>query len=310
MREVLDSYHKEEPEPEPEPLKTPEPSLSASDIRSIVADEMAKLSKPEKKEPAALSPEMIRAIIRSEMKTSEPIKEERPTPITVVIREPEAAKPVEVIKPEPKPEPAPAPAPAPTPSITVVVNNPASETKPAVEPVIEAPKPEPLPIPSVAEPESKDADEEGGDGKIIRIPFTDRMKMADENMKSNYNELKSEILSYGVKCRTSNSGDTFRLHKVTYVKLTIAGKSLKLYMALDPKDYATSTLPISDASSKKIYEAIPLVFKVKSDLSLRRAKQLIADVFDKANLDQGPVVPHNWADELVNSDESDDSDED
>ena len=45
-------------------------------------------------------------------------------------------------------------------------------------------------------------------------------------MKANFNELKSEIMSYGVHSRVSNSGDTFRLHAVTFVKITIAGNSI------------------------------------------------------------------------------------
>ena len=94
-------------------------------------------------------------------------------------------------------------------------------------------------------------------------------------MKDNYNELKNEILSYGVKSRISNSGDTFRLHRKTYVKITIAGKSLKLYFALDPKDYKDSTIPFQDAGEKNAYAEIPFVFKVKSELSMKRAKQLI-----------------------------------
>lgn len=134
--------------------------------------------------------------------------------------------------------------------------------------------------------------------KIIRIPFPTRMLEADDQMKSNYNELKSEILAYGAKSRVSNSGDTFRLHKVTFVKIAIAGKSLKLYLALDPKDYADSPLPIQDVSHKNIYADIPLVFKVKSELSMRRAKQLISDVMEKNGLEQGKVKPNNWVDAL------------
>ena len=145
--------------------------------------------------------------------------------------------------------------------------------------------------------------------KIIRIPFPTRMLDADKDMKSNYSELKSEILSYGVKSRISNSGDTFRLHKITFVKITIAGKSLKLYFGLNPKDYANTPLPVQDVSHKNIYKDIPLVFKVKSELSLRRAKQLIADVMDKNGLEQGKIVPHNWAAELKDYKPSDKDDD-
>ena len=117
-------------------------------------------------------------------------------------------------------------------------------------------------------------------------------------MKDNSNEIKNEILSYGVKSRISNSGDTFRLHRKTYVKITIAGKSLKLYFALDPKDYKDTTIPVNDAGEKGIYEEIPLVFKVKSGLSVKRCKQLIADVMEKDNLVQGEIGKVNWVKEI------------
>lgn len=141
---------------------------------------------------------------------------------------------------------------------------------------------------------------------IIRIPFTDRMLSADADMQRNYNELKNEILSYGVNSRVSNSGDTFRLHRKTYVKLTIAGLSLKLYFALDPNDYKDSTIPVQDAGHKGIYEEIPLVFKVKSGLSMRRCKQLIQDVMEKNGLEQGEVGHVDWVNELKNKVNDDD----
>ena len=145
---------------------------------------------------------------------------------------------------------------------------------------------------------------------IIRIPFTERMLNADKEMQDNYNELKNEILSYGVNSRVSNSGDTFRLHRKTYIKITIAGLSLKLYFALNPDDYKDSTLPIQNAGHKGIYEEIPLVFKVKSGLSMRRCKQLIQDVFDKNGLEQGEIGNTNWVEELKNVQAEDDKDED
>ena len=117
-------------------------------------------------------------------------------------------------------------------------------------------------------------------------------------MKKNYNELKNEILSYGVNSRVSNSGDAFRLHRKTYVKITIAGLSLKLYFALNPDDYKDSTIPVQDAGHKGIYEEIPLVFKVKSGLSMRRAKELIQTVMDKDGLEQGTIADTDWVEKL------------
>ena len=68
-------------------------------------------------------------------------------------------------------------------------------------------------------------------------------------------------------------------------------------------------MPIQDAGHKGIYAEIPLVFKVKSGLSMRRCKQLIQDVFDKNGLEQGEIGNIDWVEELKNA-PSDDSDED
>lgn len=175
------------------------------------------------------------------------------------------------------------------------------------EPKVEEPVPEPVkeePKPVVEEPK-----EEKPAKVYERISFIDRMIASDEEMHVNYNLLKNEILSYGVKSRVSNSGDTFRLHKKTYVKITIAGKSLKLYFALDPKDFEDTTMPVQDAGHKGIYADIPLVFKVRSELSMRRCKDLIQTVMEKDNLEQGEVLTTDWVEELKNIAEEKDNDD-
>ena len=302
-------------------------TLTADQIRQIIAEEFsrqeeAKPAPAPAPTPAPLSAEDIRQIIADELRSVKTTSDKPAAPVTIIVREPlerkEAAKPAPVVsevKAEPvKEEPKPAPAPAPEPV----------KEEPQPEPVKE-PEPEPEPEPESVAPaeEPSEPEEEENTGKrvvgqvnpnlpphekIIRIPFQTRMAEIDDDLKNRYNELKSEIMSYGVKSRVSNSGDTFRLHKVTFVKMTIAGKGLKLYMALDPKDYANTTLPIQDAGHKGTYKDIPLVFKVKSDLSMRRAKQLIADVMSKNGLTQGEVVKRDWIAEIGNA-SSEDSDE-
>lgn len=168
-----------------------------------------------------------------------------------------------------------------------IINAQPKKVAPAPAPVAPTPAPVVAPAPVVVEK-----------AKIERIPFPVRMKSAEKSLKLAYNEIKSEILSYGIKSRISSTGDTFRLHTKTYVKVVIAGKSLKLYFALDPKAYKDSTFPISDASKKVAHKETPLVFKVKSDLSIRRAKQLIADCAAVDKLVQGEVVKHDHAKEV------------
>ena len=194
---------------------------------------------------------------------------EQPAPAEEEKQEPEQAEEAEQVE-----EPAPVEEAAPAPEEVV--------------PVKPMPKP---PVPKPAEEKKP----------IIRIPFIERMLNADKEMQSNYNELKNEILSYGVNSRVSNSGDTFRLHRKTYIKITIAGLSLKLYFALNPDDYKDSSLPVQNAGHKGIYAEIPLVFKVKSGLSMRRCKQLIQDVFDKNGLEQKEIGNIDWVKDLKNN---------
>lgn len=244
-------------------------ALSPDDIRSIVAEELDK-----KLAEKSVVTEKVVALPAKEEVKNEPV---------------ETAKPVEATKKEEV---------KPAPKAVIAPLTPKEEVKKEVKPA-PAPAPKQVVTPVVVTPvETKDEEEDSPKAKIIRIPFSDRMLKADKELQSNYNELKAECLSYGLKSRLSNSGDTFRLHTKTYVKITIAGKGLKLYFALNPKDYASGPIPLHDASEKNIYKEIPGVFKVKSPLSLKRAKQLLADAVEKDNLEQGKIEPHNWAIEL------------
>lgn len=177
------------------------------------------------------------------------------------------------------------------------------ETKePVVEETTAEPAPEVTPEALEGEPAEK--------AKIVRIPFDQRMAQADDVVKGSYNELKSLLKSYGLNNRIANGGDSFRLHRVTYCKITIAGKSLKLYLALNPNDYANSTYPIKDASSKAIYKETPLVFKVRSGLSLRRAEELIRDCMDKHGLEQiEQVQVKDWVSNLASEHIDEDGDD-
>jgi len=286
VREEMKVEEKEEPLPPapiivamPSPAPAPvidknEPKAATSEeIRTIMLEMVEKLAAA-KPEPAPLPPQVV---VQKEELDEGKIRRIIAEELSKLIVKPEPVKeePKVVAVPEPTPV---APAPTPVPTVIVV---------PFVQP--EAPAPVAVPIAPPAPAEKP---------KIIRIPFQVRMLAAEKDMKMNYNELKSEIMSYGVKSRVSNSGDTFRLHTKTFVKITIAGKSLKLYFALNPNDYEKTTLPVQDAGHKGIYEEIPLVFKVKSELSMRRAKQLVADVMERNSLEQGKVELHNWVKEI------------
>lgn len=252
-----------EPEPEPEPVQQEaiDPKDLAAMIRDIVRDEIARNNAQQKPEPCPTNDNhsIVGATFGGPL-----IVQYFGSGVAPVEQKAAAPAPAPEVKPEPEPEPVVEPAPAP-----VVVE----------------------PAPVVEEPVAPKA-------PIVRIPFEERMIKAEKEMQENYNLVKNEILSWGVKSRVSSSGDTFRLHRKTYVKLTIAGKSLKLYFALNPDDYKDSTIPVQDASDKAAYAEIPLIFKVKSGLSVKRCHDLIQAVMEADGLEQGEVGSVNWVKEI------------
>jgi hypothetical protein len=116
-----------------------------------------------------------------------------------------------------------------------------------------------------------------------RVPFVTKLENLPQEMKDKYNELKNYILSYGVKDRISIPGETFSLHREKYVYIRIAGKSLRVYFALNSEDYENTAIPVRKEEKKKYLE-IPTSLKVKSDLSLRRAMTLVDDVMTKKGI--------------------------
>jgi aquaporin Z len=152
--------------------------------------------------------------------------------------------------------------------------------EPVEEKPVEEVKPEPEPVVAPVE--------ETPEEKAVRnnIPFEQRVQEADQDLRDKYNELKEYCLSYDLHSRVSNDYDTMRLHRVRYVVMAIRGKTLKIHFRINPQHYADSTITVLDDSAKNKYEDVPTVFKVKSGLSLKRAKQIIDDVMAEAGINK------------------------
>ena len=128
------------------------------------------------------------------------------------------------------------------------------------------------------EPVALATPEEEGD-EFERLSFEERIQYFEKDVLDKYHKLKDYILSYGVKSRISSSGDSFRAKRVMYFKITNSGNSgFKVYFKLDLLSYANTTFPLKDARGIKMYEEVPTFMYLKSDLSLKRAKELVDDV--------------------------------
>ena len=244
----------------------------------------------------AVSDEDVRQIVKEELVNSQPFKvyvvggalqtvveeeqvqEEEPEP------QPE---PEPVVEPEPEPEPIPEPEPEP-----VVMEEPKEEE------IIDIPLREEEPEEEVMEVPVEEGDMFDSMNKKARETFLERILKAELETKANYNEIKNEALAYGLKARLSRGGEIFRLHKKKYMKIFLVGKTLKVYLALPPEDYKDSTFPIEDVGHRPNYAEMPLLFKVRSGLSVRRCKELIKAAAEKDGLQKEEYEGVNWVNEL------------
>ncbi len=279
-------------------------AVSGSAKQEKVA-EVAAQPQEEKVEEAA-------PVAEEEPKQEEKVEEVKEEPAPV--EEPKQEEKVEEVKEEPAPveepkqeekveeakeEPAPVEEPKQEEKVEEAKEEPAPVEEPKQEEKVEEPAPQPEPAVAVAaaavvaaDEEEEESDEENqSKDRAPRVKFEDKIEKADPEVKSAYEELKAYALAYGVKSRVSSAGDTFHLHTKRYIKMVVAGSRLKLYFALNPKDYENASFKVGDASSMKNSEDIPLVYKVTSNLAVKRAKSLIDDVMKKDGLVQKEIKP-------------------
>lgn len=133
------------------------------------------------------------------------------------------------------------------------------------------------------EEEIEEVEEVQADGTVLkikrkkRVPFENRLKRSVFDLRHKYYDLRDYIKWYGIKNRISIPGDTFSLKRKKYAFITIVGKHIKFYAAIDPAKYEDSPIPVEKATAKR-YEDTPCVLRIKSDLSYRRAKMIVDDV--------------------------------
>ena len=248
------------------------------------AGEEPKEEKPAEQVVAGLSEEQVREIVEQYLKEHVDELHVPGEPVVVVSDE----EPEEVEEPEDEPEEQPAEEPVEEP-----VEEP-KEEQPAEEPAEE-------PVEEEEADEDEEEDEEEGDeeqpadsnlpaglnikGKRRRASFETRLNNSEFDLRHKYYDLRDYIKWYGLRNRISIPGDTFSYKRQRYVFVTIVGKHIRVYLGLDPNDYADSTIPVEPATAKK-YEDLPCLLRVKSDLSYRRAKKLVDDVMQKIGIDK------------------------
>lgn len=158
-------------------------------------------------------------------------------------------------------EPAPAVAVEPDPAPVVVVAPPAP-----------APKKKPAPV----------VEEEEEQTVRYKYSFTAKIVTSDTDVKEYYSQLKNAFLSYPSTASQINwANDRFSYENETIAKVGVRGKTLCLYLALDPYELPESVYHQTFAGDTKMYEKTPTMVKIKSGVALKRALRLIGLLMEK-----------------------------
>ena len=234
---------------------------------SVISRRKPKPVAEAKEEPAVETKEELPVVEEKPAVEAKPEVKEEPKP--EVKEEPKVEA-----KPEPKPE---------------VKEEPKVEVKPEAkeEPKVEAPVREAKPVFII---------DENGNKVYPGRDFEDRLYEADPVLLQMYSDLKNEFLSYRkVHTRVSKTNDAFRFEGQLVGKMIVSGKGLKVYLALDPLSVDSAIYHQRDASGKKKFVETPLEVKVKSPLSFRKAKQLIALAMEKTGtVKKTRYTPIDW----------------
>ncbi len=179
---------------------------------------------------------------------------------------------------------------------------------------------------TVAEEEEADGDDEevveefsydelAGEGGVdfanmmrYNRSFIARIIQGTDEQKTYYGEVRNALLSYKkVNSNIAWGAERFHKGRETIARFKIRGKTLILYLALDPATHEYSVYHHKDVSDNKSVAGTPMMIKVKSPLGVKKAVRLIDEMLaarngEKRNIpqrDYAAMYPYETIEELI-----------
>ena len=120
--------------------------------------------------------------------------------------------------------------------------------------------------------------------------FQARLIQSDDDVKRWYTDIKNELLSFKkVHDRYSWKRETFKSGKIVVAKLAFRGKTMCLYLPLNPADYVDTKYQLEDVSNTPSNVDTPAMYRIKNDKRTKYALELIDAAMEKLEL---PRVEH------------------
>ena len=169
-----------------------------------------------------------------------------------------------------------------------------AEEAPAAEAAEEVAEEAPAtPVMPKAKPDRVVIAETDANGNIIysayKKSFTARVIQSPDEVQERYEVLKNALLSYKkVNSRVSWSYDSFKSGRKQLAKFAIRGKSLCLFLAIDPNTLEDSKYNVADAGTSKKYETVPCRLRLSSKRSIKWGLELIEKLAEQEGLVKNP----------------------
>lgn len=138
--------------------------------------------------------------------------------------------------------------------------------------------------------------------------FIARIIQGTDDQKNYYGQVKTALLSYKkVNSNVAWGAERFNKGRETIARFKIRGKTLCLYLALDPNEFETSVYHQVDVSDNKSMHGTPMMVKIKSPRGVKKAIRLIDIMLERregvkrnvAERDYAAMYPYETIEELI-----------
>ena len=140
------------------------------------------------------------------------------------------------------------------------------------------------------EADDEEADEDGnaskfGKSRYVRT-YASKLIQADDELKGYYSTIKNTFMSYKkVTCSVSREHERVRRGRTTIAIIKVRGKTILLYLALDPGQFENTMYVGEDVSALATYESTPFLYRVNGPRKASRAARLISMLAEKMEME-------------------------
>lgn len=195
-------------------------------------------------------------------------------------------------------------------TVTDVIEDVEEPVEEVAEEAVEEEPVQPAPVVIVAAKSDDDDDDGDSDGEgeedengvdflnMMRYnrSFIARIIQSSDDTKNYYGTVRNALLSYRkVNSNIAWGAERFHKGRETIARFKIRGKTLVLYMAIDPKEIEYSVYHQKDVSNNKSLHGTPTMIKIKSPRGVKKAVRLVDLMLEKRDGIKRPVPDRDYA---------------